>query len=77
MAIRNLNELGFGALAGFNSAFIYNAANPKFSIDSYRMVIGNPSKLSFSAPIGSNNAFIGNAISFNFNLGSYSNPSIN
>ena len=77
MAIRNLNELGFSALAGSNSAFIYNAANPKFSIDSYRMAIGNPSKLSFSSPTGSNNAFTGNTISFNFNLGGYSNLSIN
>jgi hypothetical protein len=62
---------------GSNSAFIYNAANPKFSIDSYGIVIGNPSKLSFSAPAGSNSAFIGNAISFNFNLGGYSNLNIN
>jgi hypothetical protein len=69
--------LGFGALVGSNSAFIYNAANPKFSIDSYRIVTGNPSKLGFSTPIGSNSAFISNTISFNFNLGGYSNLSIN
>ena len=77
MAVRNLSKLSFGAPAGFNSAFIYNTANFKFSINSYGMVIGNPSKLSFSTPIDSNSAFTSNAISFNFNLGSCGNPSIN
>ena len=77
MAIRNPNKLSCNALAGSNSAFIYNVASFKFNIDPHSIARRNPSKFSFSAPIGSNGAFIGNIISFDFNLGGYSNLSIN
>jgi len=77
MATRNLSELGFDTLTGFNSAFIYNAANIKFNIDFYGIATRNLSKLGFDVFVGSNSAFTGNAISFNFNLSGYGNPSIN